>query len=65
MTALEYMEKQLLKHSRNLGREIARGAPKEVIDNIRLKIGYYESAVVALKTTSVGEIDFDYSAECD
>ena len=49
MTALEYMEKQLSKHAHNLGREIARGAPKEVIENIRRKIGYYETAVVALQ----------------
>ena len=49
MTALEYMEKQLQKHSHNLGREIARGAPKEVVENIRWKISYYETAVVALQ----------------
>ena len=48
MTALEYMEKQLHKHAHNLGREIARGAPVEVVENIRLKISYYETAVVAL-----------------
>ena len=49
MTALEYMEKQLLKHSYNLDREIARGVPQEMIDNIKLKIGYYEKAVEALR----------------
>ena len=48
MTALEYMEKQLRKHAHNLGREIARGAPEEVVENIRLKISYYETAVIAL-----------------
>ena len=48
MNALEYMEKQVRKHCHNLGREIARGAPKEVIENLKLKIGYYEQAVLAL-----------------
>lgn len=52
MTALYYMEKQLLKHSYNLGMEIARGAPEEVVENIRRKIGYYEEAVVALRTVA-------------
>ena len=49
MTALEYMQKQAIRHCRNLGREIARGAPQEVIDNIKLKIWYYEQAEIALK----------------
>ena len=49
MTALEYMEKQWNKHCMNLGREIARGAPQEVLDNIRLKISYYEAAIEALR----------------
>lgn len=49
MTALEYMEKQLQKHSMNLEREIKRGAPEEVLRNIALKIGYYEEAVEVLK----------------
>lgn len=50
MTALEYMEKQLQKHRINYNREFLRKAPKEVLDNISLKIGYYEAAVEALKT---------------
>ena len=62
MTALEYMQKQVQKHCHSLGREIARGAPKEVLDNLKLKIGYYESAVQALQAEA-GEIEFDYSAE--
>jgi hypothetical protein len=49
MTALEYMEKQLQKHSMNLEREIKRGAPEADLCNIALKIGYYEEAVDALK----------------
>ena len=49
MTALEYMEKQIRKTSVNLDKEIARGAPEEAIDNIRAKIGYYESAAEALR----------------
>ena len=49
MTALEYMEKQLSKHSANLLRETNRNAPEEVLHNIRAKIGYYTEAVEALK----------------
>ena len=57
MTALEYMEKQVLKHARNLGREIARGAPEEVLENIKLKISYYEAAVEALMKVGVDNVD--------
>lgn len=49
MTALEYMEKQLQKHRVNYNREILRGVPEEMLQNIRLKVGYYEEAVEALK----------------
>ena len=49
MTALEYMEKQVQKHRLSLIRELDRGVPKEMTDNIRLKIGYYEKAVEALR----------------
>lgn len=49
MTALEYMEKQAQKHRINYNREILRGVPEEVLQNIREKIGYYEAAVEALK----------------
>lgn len=49
MTALEYMERQVQKHYMNLEREFERGAPQEVLNNIRLKISYYETAVMALK----------------
>jgi hypothetical protein len=49
MTALEYMEKQTDKHRINYNREVLRGASEEVLQNIRLKIGYYEAAVEALK----------------
>lgn len=48
MTALEYMEKQLGKHRFNYERESARGVPEEQLNNIVLKIGYYEAAVEAL-----------------
>lgn len=48
MTALEYMEKQLQKHRRNYIREANRGVPQEMLENIRLKISYYEAAVEAL-----------------
>ena len=49
MTALECMENQLQKHRINYNREILRGVPEEMLQNIRLKIGYYEAAVEALK----------------
>lgn len=56
MTALEYMEKQLQKHSMNLEREIKRGAPEADLCNIALKIGYYEEAVDALKMSAYVEV---------
>lgn len=48
MTTLEYMERQVQKHTRNFEREVMRGAPEEVLRNIALKIGYYEEAVEVL-----------------
>ena len=49
MTALEYMEKQLQKNRQNFIREFDRKAPAEVLENIKLKVGYYEDAVEALR----------------
>lgn len=49
MSALEYMEKQLLWCKRNFESEAARGAPQETLDNIGRKIGYYTEAVRALR----------------
>ena len=49
MTALEYMKKQYNKHKANYIRESNRGAPQKVLDDIELKISYYEQAVKALK----------------
>ena len=49
MTALEYMEKQVQKHRINYNREVLRGAPEYVLQNIRAKIEYYEAAVEALQ----------------
>ena len=49
MTALEYMKKQLNKHRLNYATQLNRGAPLEDIENIRLKIRYYEAAVEALR----------------
>lgn len=49
MTAIEYMERQVVSNKLNHDREFARGAPEEVLENIRKKIGYYEEAVEALK----------------
>ena len=55
MTALEYMEKQMLKHAFSLCREIDRNAPAEMIENIRRKISYYEEAIEALKERNNNE----------
>jgi hypothetical protein len=49
MTPLEYMASQVVKRRLNHDRELARGAPEEQLHNIRLKIGYYEAAIVALR----------------
>ena len=49
MTALEYMKKCAQKHRFNYNREVLRGAPEEMLQNIREKIGYYEAAVEAMK----------------
>lgn len=48
MTALEYMEKQLLKNKANYIRESNRGASEKILSDIQNKISYYEQAVEAL-----------------
>lgn len=53
MTAIEYMEKQVQKHRQNFIREFDRKAPQEVLENIKRKVSYYESAAEALL---VGEL---------
>ena len=55
MTALEYMENQLVKHRRNFEREACRkGVTPEQLENIRKKIAYYEAAVEALRKVGEG-----------
>lgn len=54
MTALEYMEKQVNKHRANYERESDRGVPEDMLDNIALKISYYEAAVEALREVDDG-----------
>ena len=50
MTALEFMERQVEKCNRNLAMVSGRsGATEKELENIRLKIKYYEEAVSALK----------------
>lgn len=50
MTALEYMKRQVEKGYRNLESASRRpGVTEQELENIRLKIGYYEAAVKALK----------------
>lgn len=57
MAALEYMEKQVQKHRQNLIRELDRGVPKEVTDNIALKICYYTTAVEALRKVGADDVE--------
>ena len=48
--ALRYMESQIAKHKRSLDKSIRRSGVTEIeINNIKCKIGYYETAVTALK----------------
>ena len=54
MTALEYMEKQIQKHRQNFQKELVRGVPDEQLNNIALKIFYYESAAEALRKVGDG-----------
>ena len=56
MTALEYMEKQLIKHQRNYESEKKRGVPEEMLNNIAKKISYYAAAVDALNRVDGKEI---------
>ena len=53
MEAIEYMEKQVRKHRQNFLREYDRGAPLEALENIKLKIQYYEAAAEALRAREV------------
>ena len=48
MTALEYMNKQRVKHEVNLHRCIKKNAPEYEIQNVKNKISYYEEACKAL-----------------
>lgn len=49
MTALEYMEKQLIKNQRIYESEEKRGVSDEILNNIDKKIRYYQAAVDALR----------------
>ncbi len=49
MTALEYMNRQIVKHKLNHDREFSRGVPEEQLENIRKKIEYYTAAAEALE----------------
>ena len=51
MTALEYMEKQVQKHRQDYIREYSRFAPQKMLDNILMKVNYYELACEALSIT--------------
>ena len=48
--AIRYMETQIAKLKRSLDKSIRRnGVTESEINNIKCKIGYYETAVTALK----------------
>ena len=49
MTALEYMEKQLRKHEKDLEMERRRNAPSEVLGNIQKKIEHYKAVCDVLR----------------
>ena len=46
---ITYMEKCVQKHRINYNREVLRGAPEEVLRNIKAKLEHYQAAVEALK----------------
>ena len=54
MTALEYMEKQVQQYRLNHIHAVDRDAPKEMLEHIRQKIGYYELACEALRKVGDG-----------
>ena len=50
MTTIEYMKKQIVKHTISLEKIQSRsGVTETEIANLKLKIGYYEDAVKALE----------------
>ena len=49
MTALEYMEKQVQKHSQTFEREFKRGVPNKQLFDIMEKISHYKAAAEALR----------------
>ncbi len=50
MTTIEYMKKQIEKHTRSLEKTASRsGVTEEELNNIRAKIAYYKEAVEALE----------------
>lgn len=49
MTTLEYMEKQLRKHEKDLEVERMRNAPSEVLGNIQKKIEHYKEVCDVLR----------------
>ena len=53
MTALEYMEKQVCKHSKNYVREWSRGVPEEMLRDILVKMLCYAEAAEALRKVEV------------
>ena len=55
MTALEYMQRQIIKHKLNHDREFSRCVPEEQLENIRAKISFYEAAADALKKVGEGK----------
>ena len=49
MTTLEFMEKVLQRHKKNLEQQISRGAQINDIENLKIKISHYEKVCEMLK----------------
>jgi hypothetical protein len=60
MTTLEYMEKQLKKHQRDLEGQINRNAHSEVLDNIQKKIEHYTAVCDVLRK----DVENDNARNC-
>ena len=55
MTTLEFMEKELIKNIKNLEIQEQRNAPKENIENIKIKIGHYTKVCDLLRKETENE----------
>ena len=66
MTALEYMERELLRNRLNFDREACRkGVTAEQLENIRKKISHYEAAVDAQREREERSKGCEYCREAE